>query len=180
MERVRGKRRARGVFRLPCATAPPLRRVLLHRPSSSPTAGAAAAPVVLPCRSCSSRGLEERVILRPPGHCLRPRHLTPAWLLCLHPLTRCSRSTPPARPDSAPSPPSPFLPWKPSLVESRDWTQRFFQGLGVGAPLPAPTELHGTYSALVRGVLSSSTVSASASPCISYTLRRSPSPSPPS
>ncbi|EEE50983.1 hypothetical protein OsJ_31567 [Oryza sativa Japonica Group] len=91
-----------------------------------------------------------------------------------------SRSTPPARPDSAPSPPLPFLPWKPSLVESRDWTQRFFQGLGVGAPLPAPVELHGTYSALVRGVLSSSTVSASASPCISCTLRRSPSPSPPS
>ncbi|EEE67123.1 hypothetical protein OsJ_24149 [Oryza sativa Japonica Group] len=41
---------------------------------------------------------------------------------------------------------------KPSPAESRQWTQRFFQVLGAGEPLPAPAELPAAYSALVRGV----------------------------
>uniref|UniRef100_A0A0E0AJB9 Thioesterase domain-containing protein n=1 Tax=Oryza glumipatula TaxID=40148 RepID=A0A0E0AJB9_9ORYZ len=65
---------------------------------------------------------------------------------------------------------------KPSPAESRQWTQRFFQVLGAGEPLPAPAELPAAYSALVRGVLSSAAVSASASasPRVSCTLTVSP------
>uniref|UniRef100_A0A0E0LK99 Uncharacterized protein n=1 Tax=Oryza punctata TaxID=4537 RepID=A0A0E0LK99_ORYPU len=66
---------------------------------------------------------------------------------------------------------------KPSPVESRERTQLFFQRLGVGVPLPVPTELPAAYSALVRGVLSSAAVSAPASPApprVSCTLSVSP------
>ncbi|XP_052161281.1 uncharacterized protein LOC127778699 [Oryza glaberrima] len=63
---------------------------------------------------------------------------------------------------------------KPSPAESRQWTQRFFQVLGAGDPLPAPAELPAAYSALVRGVLSSAAVSSSASPRVSCTLTVSP------
>lgn len=67
---------------------------------------------------------------------------------------------------------------KPSPAESRQWTQRFFQVLGAGEPLPAPAELPAAYSALVRGVLSSAAVSVvpatPASPRVSCTLTVSP------
>uniref|UniRef100_A0A0E0LK96 Thioesterase domain-containing protein n=1 Tax=Oryza punctata TaxID=4537 RepID=A0A0E0LK96_ORYPU len=62
---------------------------------------------------------------------------------------------------------------KPSPAESREWTQRFFQGLGVGVPLPAHAELPAAYSALVRGILSSAAVSP-APPRVSCTLSVSP------
>ncbi|XP_040382330.1 acyl-coenzyme A thioesterase 13-like [Oryza brachyantha] len=59
---------------------------------------------------------------------------------------------------------------KPSPAESREWTQRFFRGLGVDAPLPAAADRSDAYSALVRGVLSSATVSAAGPPRVSCTL----------
>ncbi|KAF0909610.1 hypothetical protein E2562_039013 [Oryza meyeriana var. granulata] len=60
----------------------------------------------------------------------------------------------------------------PSLAESREWTQRFLQRLGMDARLPLSVERPDAYSALVRGVLSSVAVSVSVSPAprVSCTL----------
>ena len=59
---------------------------------------------------------------------------------------------------------------KPSPEESREWTLRFIQALGVDASLPASAERPDAYSALVRALLSSVTVSSSPRPRVSCTL----------
>ncbi|KAG8100000.1 hypothetical protein GUJ93_ZPchr0013g35919 [Zizania palustris] len=59
---------------------------------------------------------------------------------------------------------------KPSPEESLEWTQRFFRGLGVDAPLPASADRPDAYSALVRGIISSAAVSASPDPRVTCTL----------
>ncbi|KAF7002939.1 hypothetical protein CFC21_018340 [Triticum aestivum] len=59
---------------------------------------------------------------------------------------------------------------KPSPGESREWTLRFIQALGVDASLPASAERPDAYSALVRALLSSATVSSSPAPRVSCTL----------
>ncbi|VAH50314.1 unnamed protein product [Triticum turgidum subsp. durum] len=59
---------------------------------------------------------------------------------------------------------------KPSPEESREWTLRFIQALGVDASLPASAERPDAYSALVRALLSSATVSSSPAPRVSCTL----------
>uniref|UniRef100_A0A453CLK2 Uncharacterized protein n=2 Tax=Aegilops tauschii TaxID=37682 RepID=A0A453CLK2_AEGTS len=58
---------------------------------------------------------------------------------------------------------------KPSPEESREWTLRFIQALGVDASLPASAERPDAHSALVRALLSSVTVSSSPRPRVSCT-----------
>ena len=59
---------------------------------------------------------------------------------------------------------------KPSPAESGEWTLRFLQALGVDETLPASAERPDAYSALVRALLSSATVSSSLAPRVSCTL----------
>ncbi|CAM0905739.1 unnamed protein product [Alopecurus aequalis] len=59
---------------------------------------------------------------------------------------------------------------KPSPAESSAWTLRFLQALGVDATLPASAERPEAYSALVRALLSSATVSSTPAPRVSCTL----------
>ncbi|XP_051215967.1 uncharacterized protein [Lolium perenne] len=59
---------------------------------------------------------------------------------------------------------------KPTPAESREWTLRFLQALGVDATLPASAERPDAYPALVRALLSSATVSSSPTPRVSCTL----------
>uniref|UniRef100_A0ACD5UZA4 Uncharacterized protein n=1 Tax=Avena sativa TaxID=4498 RepID=A0ACD5UZA4_AVESA len=59
---------------------------------------------------------------------------------------------------------------RPSPAESGEWTLRFLQALGVDGTLPASAERPDAYSALVRALLYSATVSSSPTPRVSCTL----------